>query len=236
MAGARVEKKLTSVRVKALREPGKYEDGGGLRIVVDPTGARRWVMRVSIDGKRIERGLGPFPTVSLEAARVKADEIRSAAKNGVDVRVEERKRELAGTSLTATAIRYAELTRAAAVIIVSTGQRIDYCRLSDSIKELKGVQWVRKGSAVPADTITAHFNSVPDLVARSERRTADIDIRSWLGGERRVAAVEEVIGLGSYGRTLTVLTCPGVEEQAYGYDDGDEEERMIDSWTPKFRR
>ena len=98
MAGARVEKKLASVRVKTLREPGKYEDGGGLRIVVNPTGAWRWVMRVYIDGKRIERGLGAFPTVSLEAARAKADEIRSAAKNGVDVRVEERKRELAGTT------------------------------------------------------------------------------------------------------------------------------------------
>ena len=98
MAGARVEKKLTTLRVKALREPGKYEDGGGLRIVVEPSGARRWVLRVAINGQRIERGLGAFPDVSLEAARLKATEIRTAAKSGVDVRIEERQREVAGTT------------------------------------------------------------------------------------------------------------------------------------------
>ena len=91
MAGARVEKKLTTLRVKALREPGKYEDGGGLRIVVEPSGAQRWVVRVSINGQRIERGLGGVPDVSLEAARLKANEIRTAAKSGVDVRATSRR-------------------------------------------------------------------------------------------------------------------------------------------------
>ena len=98
MAGAQVEKKLTSLRVKALREPGKYEDGGGLRVVVDPSGAKRWVVRVTINGNRIERGLGAFPLVSLEAARAKAGEIRRAAENDVDLRVEQRARELSGTT------------------------------------------------------------------------------------------------------------------------------------------
>jgi hypothetical protein len=41
MAGARVEKKLTALRVKALKEVGKYEDGGGLRLIVEPSGAKR---------------------------------------------------------------------------------------------------------------------------------------------------------------------------------------------------
>ena len=98
MAGAHVEKKLTSLRVKALREPGKYEDGGGLRVVVDPSGAKRWVVRVTIDGHRIERGLGAFPLVSLEAARSKAGDIRRAAEDGVDLRVEQRARERSGTT------------------------------------------------------------------------------------------------------------------------------------------
>ena len=64
MAGAQVEKKLTALRVKALREPGKYEDGGGLRVVVEPSGTKRWVVRVTVSGHRIERGLGAFPLVS----------------------------------------------------------------------------------------------------------------------------------------------------------------------------
>ena len=98
MAGARVEKKLTTLRVKALREPGTYEDGGGLRSVVAPSGARRWVLGISINGQRIERGLGAFPDVWLEAARLKATEIRTAAKSGVDVRIGECRRLVAGTT------------------------------------------------------------------------------------------------------------------------------------------
>lgn len=140
------------------------------------------------------------------------------------------------TSLTATAIRYAELTRAAAAVIVTTGQHLDYCRLSDGIKSIKGLNWLKKGSIVPADTETARLNASPGLIARAERSSAEIDLRTWLGGDHRVDALEEVIGLGTYGRTLTVLTCPGVEDQLYGYDDEDNEERLIESWTPRFRR
>jgi len=32
----------------------------------------------------------------------------------------------------------------------------------------------------------------------------------WLGGSRSVRATEQVVGLGSYGKTLIVLTCPSV--------------------------
>lgn len=98
MAGARVEKKLTALRVKALNEVGKYEDGGGLRLIVEPSGAKRWVVRVTINGKRIERGLGSSPGISLEVARAKALDIKRAAKSGVDVRIGEKARAVAGTS------------------------------------------------------------------------------------------------------------------------------------------
>ena len=91
MAGARVEKRLSAVRVKAIKEPGKYEDGGGLRLVVDPTGSKRWVMRTTIAGKRVERGLGGFPTVSLEQARERGTAIRKAAKDGVDLKAAEKR-------------------------------------------------------------------------------------------------------------------------------------------------
>jgi ParB-like nuclease domain len=140
------------------------------------------------------------------------------------------------TSLTATAIRYSELTRAAAAVIVTRGEYVDYCRLSDSIKTLKGLQWIKKGSIVPAETETARLNSAPERITAAKRSCAEIDLRLWLGGERRVLALEEVIGLGNYGRTLTVLTCRTVEDAAYGYDDDDDEERLIESWTPRFRR
>lgn len=42
----------------------------------------------------------------------------------------------------------------------------------------------------------------------------------------------EIIGLGRYGFTLTVLS--GEELPLDPEDDEDEEERLIDSWTPRF--
>jgi len=58
----------------------------------------------------------------------------------------------------------------------------------------------------------------------------------WLGGVRSVKALEEVIGLGSYGKTLTVLTCPSIQDQLDEEEEGDDEESMTDRWTPRFRR
>src|SRR5450631_3628822 len=98
MPGRRVEKKLNVLRIKALRDPGKYEDGGGLRVVVGDALSKRWVLRVSINGRRVERGLGSYPAVSLDKARTKAAEIRTAAKAGVDARDEMRQRESSRTT------------------------------------------------------------------------------------------------------------------------------------------
>jgi integrase len=80
--------RLTARRVETAK-PGKYEDGHGLRLVVSPSGARKWVFRFMRAGKRIEMGLGSVPTVSLAEAREKAADARrlvKAGKNPVAVR------------------------------------------------------------------------------------------------------------------------------------------------------
>lgn len=71
-------------RKVATAPAGKYEDGGGLRLVVSPNGAKKWVLRFTIDGKRREMGLGSYPDVGLDDARQKASEHRQLAKEGVD--------------------------------------------------------------------------------------------------------------------------------------------------------
>ena len=143
---------------------------------------------------------------------------------------------LCRTSLTATAIRYAELTNDAVAVVVSTGPTIDYCCLSDTIKSLPQITWLRKGSPVPYNTATAQLNTDHGRIARADRAEADIDIMDWLGGARSVLGTEEVIGLGGYGKTLTVLTCPSLVDETYQEDEGEDEEDLIDRWTPRFRR
>ena len=143
---------------------------------------------------------------------------------------------LCRTSLTATAIRYAELTDDAVAVVMSTGKTIDYCFLSDTIKSLPQLTWLRKGTPVPVQTATAKFNADPGRIANADRTEADIDIMDWLGGTRSVEAIEEVIGLGRYGKTLTVLTCPSLVDETYQDEDEDEEADLEERWTPRFRR
>jgi integrase len=75
--------KLTARKV-ATATTGKYEDGGGLRLVVTPSGNKKWVLRYTINRKRREMGLGTLPDVSLALARSKASKSRSMVLTGLD--------------------------------------------------------------------------------------------------------------------------------------------------------
>lgn len=143
---------------------------------------------------------------------------------------------LCKTSLTATAIRYAELTDAAVAVVISTGSTIDFCFMSDAVKSLPQLSWLRKGTPVPRGSITAKLNADERRVADSDRGEVDIELMDWLGGVRSVRAVEEVIGLGKYGKTLTVITCPSIQDEVYGDDGEEEEENLVARWTPHFHR
>ncbi len=56
--GRHPEKALSVVAIRALEEPGRYADGNGLYLVVDPSGAKRWMLRTIVRGKRRDIGLG----------------------------------------------------------------------------------------------------------------------------------------------------------------------------------
>jgi len=142
---------------------------------------------------------------------------------------------LCRTSLTATAIRYAELTTDAVAVVISTRGVVDFSFMSETIKSLPQLIWLRKGTPVPRGTVTAQLNADAARVAAGDRVEAEIDIMDWLGGTRSTTAIEQCVGLGNYGKTLTVLTCPLVEDETYREGDPDDEEEMEERWTPRFR-
>lgn len=76
--------KLTVVRVKALKEPGRYSDGDGLLLVVRASGAKSWLWRGQANGSRRDIGLGSYPDVSLADARDKAAATRKQMRAGED--------------------------------------------------------------------------------------------------------------------------------------------------------
>ncbi len=84
--------------------------------------------------------------------------------------------------------------------------------------------------------MTAQLNANTRRVSEGDRTEAEIDVREWLGGSRSLKATEQVVGLGSYGKTLTVLSCPSIEDETFHEDDGDDEESLIERWTPRFHK
>lgn len=82
--GKHPEKALSALKVKNLSTAGKYADGNGLYLVVDPSGAKRWLLRIVVQGKRRDIGLGGLSIVSLAEAREKAVDYRKIAREGGD--------------------------------------------------------------------------------------------------------------------------------------------------------
>ena len=75
---------LKGAVVAYIRRPGLYADGRGLYLRVDNTGAKRWILRTMIQGKRRDMGLGGLSTTSLAEARQKAHRYRTIAREGGD--------------------------------------------------------------------------------------------------------------------------------------------------------
>lgn len=142
----------------------------------------------------------------------------------------------ARASLTASAIRYVGLTESAAAVIVSQGDKIDYCFRSNTLKSFRDFTCPRKGDPIPYGTVTASIARKPDELRRDARDSDEIDAMAWLASEQSVQALEEVVGLGSYGRVLTVLTCPDLLDEGFTEEDEDSDEALEESWTPRFRR
>jgi integrase len=76
--------KLSAVEVAKVKGPAVLHDGGGLYLRVSPTGSKSWVFRFQLDGKRRDMGLGPYPDISLAAARGRATEHRKQRHGGID--------------------------------------------------------------------------------------------------------------------------------------------------------
>lgn len=76
--------KLTVRDITKINMPGRYSDGGNLYLVVDVSGARRWVFLYRRENRAREMGLGGFNAVPLTKARELAADARAQLAGGVD--------------------------------------------------------------------------------------------------------------------------------------------------------
>jgi hypothetical protein len=108
------------------------------------------------------------------------------------------------TSLTATSIRFARLSPDPVAVILSMNQKVLFSIMSPCFRTQRTLTWIKRGAGIPPESLTFHFTR--DLTNVQNARTASggTTLAEWFDGPE-THINEDVIGLGEYGRTLTVL-------------------------------
>lgn len=89
---AKAINKLSARTVTTVTDPGRYGDGGGLYLDIDPEGRKRWLLRFQFRGRRRDMGLGAVSKDNgLPEARQAARDAHSLISRGIDP-IEARKR------------------------------------------------------------------------------------------------------------------------------------------------
>lgn len=83
---ARKAKEMSALEVGRLTESGNHAVGAvaGLYLYINDAGARSWVLRAMVGGKRRHMGLGGFPDVTYAQAKEKARKARADIESGID--------------------------------------------------------------------------------------------------------------------------------------------------------
>lgn len=99
--GDRLVDKLTDMAVRKAKpreKAYKLSDGKGLRLVVNPNGAKWWHFYYTWEGKENTLSFGVYPEVSLSEAREKRNVTRKMLANGVNPGAERRQEKADSTS------------------------------------------------------------------------------------------------------------------------------------------
>jgi integrase len=81
---------------KPTGKPRKLSDGGGLHVLIQPTGGKLWRLAYRFAGKQKTLALGVYPAVSLEEARRRRDEAKKLLARSIDPSVQRKANKQAG--------------------------------------------------------------------------------------------------------------------------------------------
>lgn len=107
----RKAREQSALEVRRLKSPGRWAVGGvdGLALQITEAGARSWVLRIIVAGKRREIGLGSFPSVALADARDRARVLRAQVVAGAGPVVAKREARLAASAIDAARQTFSEV-------------------------------------------------------------------------------------------------------------------------------
>lgn len=138
------------------------------------------------------------------------------------------------SSLLASAIRYTQITKECVAVVVSYLGVVEFMTASEMFKQISGLDWLRKRDSLPTNVPSAKFSCHREWIQACNISVEGGRLSAWFPGVADREVEEDVIGLGSYERLLTVLMTEELESE-------DEEENevgddYIDRWKRGFFR
>lgn len=134
-----------------------------------------------------------------------------------------------GVSLCCAAVRYAELTDEAVAVVVSHERQIEWVAFSSRFREHAWCRAAWKKQFVPRKTATTRLALSSGRVLAGARDADAGLLCEWFPrAPEMVLADEEAMGLGSYGRVITVLSAPKLP-----MPEELEEERQEHNWRER---
>ena len=73
-------------------------DGGNLSLRVIKGGNKYWFTRLSINTRKVDRGIGNYPEISLQKAREIRDTYKTLALQGIDPKIEKEKQKFSASN------------------------------------------------------------------------------------------------------------------------------------------
>ena len=134
------------------------------------------------------------------------------------------------SSLLASAIRYCEVTDECVTTIVSHNGVVEFMTASESFKQLPGIDWLRKREQIPTNVPTHRLCTDTEWVSSCEVAMEGSLLSQWFPDAAPQEVEEDVVGLGSYQRTLTVLVTEAVPEA-----DEDEDPESGDGYIERMK-
>jgi len=169
---ARKAKELGALEVGRLDTPGLHAVGGvaGLSLQVTDRGARSWILRALVGGKRREMGLGGYPDVTLAGAREAARTARAQISEGIDPVAERLK---ARSALAAAVASTMTFSQAAEKYIAAHEAGWKSSKHADQwINTLTTYAYPVIGKIAVADIETAHIMCVLEPIWTTKTETA----------------------------------------------------------------
>jgi Zn-dependent peptidase ImmA (M78 family) len=190
------------IRFTVAHELGHYCIPGHPEILF-PRGVLRHESRSGfISHEPCERQADFFAATLLMPESLFTDAVRDAGEGFAAI---DGLRTMCQTSITSTAIRFARFAEDPVAIVMSSGTLIDFCFMSAPLEECPKIHRPGKGTPLPNNSETFRFNKDKANISRALGAAGYTMLGEWFEGAPDIEMKEDVVGLGGYGKTLTVL-------------------------------